>query len=74
MDHSIYTDYMDEMNFLESLRLFIIKSKQKHHQKTDIRFLFPEPTKEASDTGSIVIDEPDKGDYHFHATPLSAKR
>ena len=27
-----------------------------------------------SDTGSIVIDEPDKGDYHFHVLPLSAKQ
>ena len=26
------------------------------------------------DTGSIVIDEPDKGDYHFHVLPLSAKQ
>ena len=26
------------------------------------------------DTGSIVIDEPDKGDYHFHVLPLSARQ
>ena len=26
------------------------------------------------DTGNIVIDEPDKGDYHFHVLPLSARQ
>jgi hypothetical protein len=55
-----YPGYRDESTMKvmrhESLGIYIYAKPKSQREKDYIQ----------PDTGSIVIDEPDKGDYHFH--------